>query len=88
MSGCFLDTTVFVLELSAALDIATADDDGQLAAEFFGLLDLLSNHAHFFHANAAFTRVRKTLARQLKDDALIGGLGSRLRLVTQRWQSP
>ena len=80
MGGGFLNITVSAFELGPAKDIAAPHDQPNLAADFLGLLHLLGDLQHFFHADPPLAGVGQAFTRELEDDALerrAGEFGSR-----------
>ena len=76
VGGRLVDAGAGSLELPATQDIATADDDGNLATQLQSIVDLPRNIHDFVHGNSPFSGLGKTLTRQLQDDAAILGLVS------------
>ena len=71
MGRGFLDSTVAGGELRPTKDVSAADDDGDLRPLLAGLNDLTGNLADFFHRDAPFATMSKTLARKLEQHAAI-----------------
>ena len=66
-----LDDLATGAELSAAENVAAADDDGQLHAAHDDALGLPRDVQRFVDADAAFAGIAESLAAQLEDDAAI-----------------